>query len=83
MQKFQKRYEEAERQMQKLHEELSQKSREIVKLREEGMLECTCCSSLWMRSDDYFIAEPLRKAMEESMRRLHSATENGKNMVDK
>lgn len=29
------------------------------------------------------LVEPLRRGLEESIRRLHSATENGKNLVDK
>jgi hypothetical protein len=31
----------------------------------------------------WIIAEPMRRAFEESMRRLHSAAENGKTLIDK
>lgn len=43
------RCEEAERQMQKLHQELSQRSREIVDLREEGTLVLTL--HVWCSND--------------------------------
>jgi hypothetical protein len=52
LQKAYRRCEELERQMQKLHEELSQKSREVVKLREECMCPSPTMTITSMRRDD-------------------------------
>eukprot|EP01087_Luapelamoeba_hula_P021232 TRINITY_DN7383_c0_g1_i1.p1 TRINITY_DN7383_c0_g1~~TRINITY_DN7383_c0_g1_i1.p1 ORF type:complete len:801 (-),score=252.43 TRINITY_DN7383_c0_g1_i1:48-2450(-) len=61
--KTEQRCREAEELVQRLHETLNMKTREMIKLQEE--------------------VDPLRRGLEESLRRLQNATDNGKNLVDK